>query len=74
MLFTFPEEPAGMLSGRLWSSVSRSASTMAWSGSRGACSSAYCRSGQLPSGALKRTSYSGPGLRASQSRSCAGGS
>ena len=34
-----------MPSGRPWSSGSRSASTAAWSGSRGACSSACSRSG-----------------------------
>jgi hypothetical protein len=32
----------------------------AWFGSQGACSNAYCRSGQRPSGASKRTTYSEP--------------
>ena len=43
-------------------------------GSRGACSNAYCRSGPLPSGASRRTTYNEPGSRASLSGNCAGGS
>jgi L-seryl-tRNA selenium transferase len=70
----FPRTPAGMPSGRLWSSGSRSVNTTAWSGSPGACSSAYCQSGPPPSGASKPTTSSGPGSRASLSVSCAGAS
>jgi hypothetical protein len=57
MFFTFPRTPDGMSSGRPWSSASSSVNTAAWSGSPGACLNACCRSGLLPSGALKRTTY-----------------
>ena len=42
----------------------------AWSGYRGACSNASCRSGRHPSGASKHTTYSGHALRASLSATC----
>jgi hypothetical protein len=51
------------------SSGSRSANTAAWSGSRGACSNAYSRSGPPASGASRRTTSNGPGLRVSPSES-----
>jgi hypothetical protein len=54
--------------------VERSANTAAWSGCRGAYSNAYCRNGPRPSAALRRTTSSGPGSRASPTGSCAGGS
>jgi len=62
-----PRTPAGMPTVKPWSSGSRSASTTASSGCRGACSNAYCPSAQPLSGASKRTTYSGPGSRASPS-------
>src|SRR5580692_589833 len=62
-----------MPSGRPWSSGSRSASIAGWSGSRGARFNAYRWSGPRPSAALRRTTSSGPGSRASPSGSCAGG-
>jgi hypothetical protein len=40
----------------------------------GEYSGVVCRGGLLPSGALKRITYNGPGLRASPSASSAGGS
>jgi len=58
-LASSPRTPAGMPSGRPWSSGSRSASTTAWSGSRGACSKGYRPSGQRPSGAWKPTAIVG---------------
>jgi hypothetical protein len=52
--FTFPEDaPAGMPSGRRWSSGSRSASTATWAGSHGACSNACSPSGPPPSGCIE---------------------
>ena len=67
-----PRTPAEMPSGRPSSSGSRSASTVAWYGCRGACSNGCCRNGPRPSAALRRTTPSGPGSRASPSGSCAG--
>jgi hypothetical protein len=54
MFFTFPEDAR-------WNAERQAVEFgvvigeyEAWSGSRGACFNAYCRSGLLPSGALKR--------------------
>jgi hypothetical protein len=52
--------------------ASSSVNTAAWSGSPGACLNACCRSGLLPSGALKRTTYSGRVSSALPSASSAG--
>ena len=52
----------------------RSGSTAASSGSRGGCSSGFCRSGPPPSAALKPTTSSGPGSKASPNGSCDGAS
>jgi hypothetical protein len=70
MFFSFPKDARWNPKRQAVEFGVETASTVAWSGSPGGCSSAYCRSGPLPSGPLKRTTSSGPGSRASLSASC----
>src|SRR5260370_32796145 len=62
--FTFPENARGNAEQQAAESLgSRSASTVAWFGSRGAYSNAYCRSRPRPSAALRPTTPTRPGSR-----------
>ena len=73
MFFTFPEDARWNVESRPWSSGSRSENTAAWSGSRGACSSACCRIGQPRNGASKPITYSEHGSSGSPSASYVAG-
>jgi len=66
-----PKTPTRVPTSRPLSSGSRSESTAVSSGSRVVCSNAYCRSGRALSGALRRITSSGRGLRTSPSESYA---
>ena len=57
MFFTFPEDARWNADRQAVEFGSGSENTAAWSGSRGACSSACCRSGQSRNGASKPITY-----------------
>ena len=67
-----PRMPAGMQSGRPWSSGSPSANTTAWSGCRGGCFNGSYRRRPPPSGASKPTISREPASSASPSGSYVG--
>ena len=69
MFFTFPEDAHWNAEQQAVEFGVEIGSTAASSGFRGACSNAYSRSGPPASGASRRTTSNGPGLRVSPSES-----